>query len=414
MIVVPASMGQLNKRELLNQLQMRGAASRASLARLLGLSQPTTGKIVEQLLKAGIMEEVNGEAASVPAPGAEATPAKAGRPPRWLRLDRRHKRFLAIQLGVTNTSIASLPLGVEPEDQWELQLPPASSARHWLAQLKQVAGMIGPREFWAVLVSVPGVVDEPKGRVLFSPNLHWSEGAQLPALIQSVWSAPVVLVQEERALALGQQMAEPSEEGFLLVDFGEGVGAAVVVRGRLQVNPLPVNGELGHTPVFQNQRRCGCGATGCLETLVSTRGLLQSFAEASQRKQPAWPTLVQHVAKCGVPAWLAQTLDQTAMVIAGALNILGLQQVVISGSLLDFHPAVFQHLAQAISRGAIWSRFGNIEVKRAPRRRIAGLIAVGLERLVWSPPPGKRRHAKAFVKEKPQPSRSANTLRNLC
>ena len=367
-------MGRLNKRELVNRLQVMGTASRASLAKSLGLSQPTAGKIVEQLLRAGIVEEVNGNGA--------ADAGRVGRPPRLLRLNRTQRRFLVVQLGVTNTSFAALPVGAHAEEQWQLQLPTPASANAWLAQLKQAADKLRPREFWGVLVSLPGVVDEPGGRVLFSPNLHWTEGADLPDLLQKVWDAPVVLVQEERALALGHQMTEPGSEGFLLADFGEGVGGAILVGGRLQVNPLPIQGELGHTPVFHNERLCGCGAKGCLETLVSTRGLLQSFAEHSRMKAPTWAALVQHVEQHGVPPWLAETLAHTATIIAGALNMLGLQQVVVTGSLLDFPPTVFRYLSEAITSGAMWGRFGHLEVKRAPRRRIAGLLAVGLDRLV--------------------------------
>jgi len=366
-------MGRLNKRELVSRLQVMGTASRASLAKSLGLSQPTAGKIVEQLLRAGIVEEIEEDSGES---------AKVGRPPQLLRLDRSQKRFLAIQLGVTKTSFAALPVGVGAEDRWQLELTTPGSSRGWVQQLRKAAETLETKDFWGVLVSLPGVVDEEAGRVLFSSNLHWSEGQELPELIQRVWNAPVILVQEERALALGHQMVEASEQGCLLVDFGEGVGGAVITRGRLQLNPLPINGELGHTPVYRNERQCGCGAKGCLETLVSTRGLLDSFANDQKLNEPSWPQLLSHVTEHGMPSWFAETLEQTAVVISGALNILGLQQVVITGSLLEFPAPVFEHLSQAISQGAMWGRFGRIDVKQAPRRRIEGLIAVGLDRLV--------------------------------
>ena len=52
MIYVPSRMGQLNRRALLRQLQKLGVASRADLAKSLGMSQPTAGKIVDELLAA--------------------------------------------------------------------------------------------------------------------------------------------------------------------------------------------------------------------------------------------------------------------------------------------------------------------------------------------------------------------------
>jgi predicted NBD/HSP70 family sugar kinase len=145
---------------------------------------------------------------------------------------------------------------------------------------------------------------------------------------------------------------------------------------------LPIGGELGHTPVLGNERRCGCGAVGCLETLTSTRGLLQSFTAASPKATRSLPALSASIAQRGVEPWLAATLDATAGVIAGALNVLGLRRVVITGTMNELPPAVLAYLEKAISKGALWARFGEIKVDGAPRRRSAGLIAAGLDRLI--------------------------------
>jgi len=249
-------------------------------------------------------------------------------------------------------------------------------------QLAVAAARIRQKEFWGVLVSVPGIVDEPGARVLFSPNLHWTENAELPKLIQQVWSAPVALVQEERALALGHQYVDSQDEDFLLVDFGEGVGGAAIVDGKLYTNPLPLSGELGHTPVLGNRRKCGCGAMGCIETLVSVRGLLHSFSSAHRGVRHTWEYLGRTLEEKGIPRWLEETLDATGVVIAGALNVLGLRRVVVTGALNELPPAVMDALSQAILMGAMWARFGEVKIESAPRRRTAGLVAVGIDRLV--------------------------------
>jgi len=383
MVIVPSKMGRLNKRALLDRLQIMGTASRATLAKSIGLSQPTAGKIVDQLLEMEVVEEVEvPEAEERLRRGKPGTAGKVGRPGRMLRLNRTPVRFLAIQLGITDTGFAPLPLGVSGEDEWKLQLPTPDSAQGWERQLQKAAAKIKQKQFWGVLVSVPGIVDEKHGRVLFSPNLHWTEGANLTELIQGVWDAPVILMQEERALALGHQAVNPGNDGFLLVDFGEGVGGTILIGGKLYANPLPLSGEAGHTLVPGNKRSCGCGAIGCLETLISLRGLLQTFAENSPRTAKTWPALVKHISERGVVPWLAETLDAASVVISGALNVLGLRRLVVTGSLTELPPAVLRYLAGAISRGAIWGRFGKIDVEAAPRRRIAGLVSVGLDRLV--------------------------------
>lgn len=307
---------------------------------------------------------------------------RMGRPGRLLRLDSTRARFIGIQLGVTETCLSALTLGLNSEDGWQARFRTPANAEDWVTELRGAARKISPGEFWGVLVSVPGVVDEKGGQILFSPNLHWTERIDLPDLLRPLWGLRVRLVQEERALALGHHAAVPAHEDFLLVDFGEGVGGAVVVGGKIYSSPLPISGELGHTPMVGNRRPCGCGGLGCVETLISTRGLLQSYALATSSPAPSWQALLAHVAERGVPGWLADSLNVTAMLIAGAVNVLGVGRVVITGSLTEFVPGVIEHLAQSVVKGSMWNRFGKVECLSAPRRRTAGLVEVGIDELV--------------------------------
>jgi hypothetical protein len=64
--------------------------------------------------------------------------------------------------------------------------------------------------------------------------------------------------------------------------------------------------------------------------------------------------------------------------------VLGLRQVVITGSLAEMPPAVLTHLSASIVRGTVWARFGRVECRSAPPRRIAGLVASGIDRLIIS------------------------------
>lgn len=379
-------MGQLNRRALLRQLQRLGVASRADLAKSLGMSQPTAGKIVDELLALEVLEEVELAPVNGREPRANVETILRGRPGRQLRLNQTSARLLAIQVGVHATSVAGLTLGVPERDEWHFSFSSngggSNPEKMWEQKLRGVGGKFDSKNLLGVIMSVPGVVDEAANKVLFSPNLHWTEKVNLVALVQRIWDVPVLLVQEERTLALGHQFANPGEDDFLLVDFGDGVGGAIIVGGRPLAGTLPISGELGHTPVLGNHRKCGCGATGCIETLVSTGGLLESFAAASRKKNNAWPDLSAHILENGIEPWLAQSLDAAAVSIAGALNVLGLRRVIITGSLTELPPSVVAHLAKAVQAGSMWAKFGSVECLAAPRHRAAGLVAVGIDRFV--------------------------------
>jgi N-acetylglucosamine repressor len=384
MVVVPASMAQSNRRTLVRALQRLRAASRAELAKNLGMSQPTVGKIVEELLELGLLEEVGEAKDPRRHPRARSGlkgESRMGRPGRLLRLEGVRRRLVGIELGVSATRVALLALGGVEREPSGLEWRTEESVQGWLDSMRAAVRQLGTRGLRGVVVSVPGIVDEEGGRVLFSPNLHWTEGQDLPGLLRGIWGLPVVLVQEERALALGHPLADGGQEDFLLVDFGDGVGGAVVMSGQLYKSPLPLSGELGHTPVIGNRRRCGCGAVGCVESLVSRSGLLRSFAEARRVRKASWPDFVRAVDDEGLPSWLEETLEAMATVIAGALNVLGVRRVVLMGSLTELPSVVCRHLSEAIVRGAMWARFGSVQCEAAPRCRAAGFVAVGLDRL---------------------------------
>ena len=78
---------------------------------------------------------------------------------------------------------------------------------------------------------------------------------------------------------------------------------------------------------------------------------------------------------------MRETLDATACVVAGALNVLGVRRLIITGRLAEI-PACVTYLTAEIKKGAMWGRFGEILCQAAPHRRAAGLVAAGIDRLV--------------------------------
>ncbi|HEX2971459.1 MAG TPA: ROK family protein [Tepidisphaeraceae bacterium] len=368
---------RINQRRMISALLGLRMASRADLAKATGLSQPTACNIADELLAARLLEEVDSTDPDNSPPGER----RMGRPGQLLRLDRTTPRFLAIQLGVEHTRLSRVPVAAQEEDAWAVEIPTARTAEQWAADVNKASRRLRSQPLDAVLLSVPGVVDERAGRVLLCPNLHWAEAVNLHDLAGQLWKAPVCVVQEIRALALGHQAIASPDHDFLLVDFGEGVGAAAVVGGRLYQSPVPLSGELGHTPVLGNRRQCGCGSVGCIETLVSRRGVLESFA-AETRLPRSWGAMADFIGKHGIQPWLASTLDAAAATIAGAANVLGVQRVVITGSLNELPEAVIAYLSAAVLRGAMWSRFGQVLCQSAPRRRTAGLVSAAINRVL--------------------------------
>jgi predicted NBD/HSP70 family sugar kinase len=288
--------------------------------------------------------------------------------------------LLLIHLGVRQTRLAVVPVSIPETDQWAIEFNTPRSKSEWFAKLARACRKMPMRAIDAVIMSCPGVVDEGAARVLLCPNIHWAEQANFTQGIRSIVRAPIVFLQEIRALALGQLAIEPSLKDFLLVDFGDGVGGASIVGAKLETGHLPLSGELGHTPVFGNDRRCGCGSIGCTETLVSRKGLLKSFYDSSGLR--SWNMLIAQIDKGGLPDWLRSSVDAVAITIAGALNVEGIANVVLTGLFSELPAAVTDYLREQIRRRSMWSRLGEVGFSVAPRHRMAGMICAGIDRVL--------------------------------
>jgi predicted NBD/HSP70 family sugar kinase len=377
MPAVPASLRLANQATILEQLLQRKAASRAELAKATGMSKPTTGKIIDDLVHAGVVEEikiVDGGRPSV------------GRPGKQLRLATSKPRFVVMELGVEWTRLSALPPSPPEVERWEIQFKTPSAADAWQEKVVQSAEKLDIKRPWAVLVSTPGVVDERASRVLLSPNLHWSEHVDLPWMLRQIWPAPVGLMQEVRALALGELGSRPDGDDYLMVDIADGVGGALMQGGRLFQGALPMSGELGHTPIPGNNRPCGCGSRGCLETLASERGMVQSLREAKGHGTTFADVI--RAAERELPAWLRATLDAIAMCVGAGLNVYGVRRVVLVGRITELPAPATDYIIGAIQRAAMWSRFDAVAVNLSSKRFARGLLVAGIHRFVmpadWS------------------------------
>lgn len=390
----PQTLRLHNRRAVVQQLALAGLSSRALLARDLMLSPVTIGKVVADLLQEGILEQVSSNEADSAAgnlakPVGEVTfdeESRPGRPSQWVRLQTNKPLLLAIQIGVRTTRLALMGAAVA-DDVWQASFATGAKPATWWKRLNEKTAESPFAEaingsLRGIVVSLPGIVDETNSKVIHCPNLHWLAGSQIMAELQSRFGLRTVGVQEIRALAMGHARAVPEADDFLLVDFGEGVGAAAVQHRRIMATPSPVHGEIGHTPIPGNDRACGCGMVGCVETLLSREGLLATASQAMGRNFH-WRELRKMLDECdGLPGWLKPSLEQMGIVIASALNLTGLKHVVITGSLNELPAFVTEALCNTIVDKSMLSRFSSVTCGSASRRRLMGLSQAGLDRVL--------------------------------
>lgn len=110
-------------------------------------------------------------------------------------------------------------------------------------------------------------------------NLPWAPPIPLAAMMEHRLHLPVSINNDANAAALGERAYGVAKgmDNFIVITLGTGVGGGVVCNGHLLCGSRGFATELGHiTFPFAKGRMCGCGREGCLETVASARGVVET------------------------------------------------------------------------------------------------------------------------------------------
>ena len=132
------------------------------------------------------------------------------------------------------------------------------------------------RNVKGIAISIAGVVDPATG-VGKVANIPAIDGLALGPELERVTGLPVMVLNDADCFALAEasQGAGRGHGTVFGVILGTGVGGGLVVQGRVVTGAGGYAGEWGHGPVIRGEFafRCGCGQTGCVDTIGSARGL---------------------------------------------------------------------------------------------------------------------------------------------
>ncbi len=119
------------------------------------------------------------------------------------------------------------------------------------------------------------------GYIEHAPNLPWKGKIAIVEEIQKHFDVPVIVTNDANAAAIGEMHFGKAKgmKDFAIVTLGTGLGSGFVSNGQLIYGSDGFAGELGHTRVKIDGRRCKCGKNGCFETYVSATGIKRTVFE---------------------------------------------------------------------------------------------------------------------------------------
>jgi glucokinase len=139
----------------------------------------------------------------------------------------------------------------------------------------------------AVGLAVPGAIDFAKGVVTWSPNFPGWSNVPVARDVSAILGWPVVIENDGNAAAVGEGWTGSARGvgNFVMMTLGTGVGGGVVLDGRVWRGSTGMAGEVGHIPVCEAGRMCGCGKRGCMETYASANGVARTARERIEEER---------------------------------------------------------------------------------------------------------------------------------
>ncbi|MFF8727294.1 ROK family protein [Streptomyces sp. NPDC015171] len=350
----PRVLRAMNDRAALDLLLEHGPLSRTRIGKLTGLSKPTASQLLARLEAAGLVR-VTGTSEGRPGPNAQLYAVNPGAA-YAAGLDVTPHRIRAAVADITGRTVG----------EYELPTPGRRPAQPVVQQVTDAldgavkAAGLARSDVHRLVIGTPGAFDPGTGRLRYASHLP---GWHTPALLDELAAAlpaPVEYENDVNLVALAEQRlgAARGHADFVLLWNQEGIGAALVLGGRLHRGWTGGAGEVGFLPVPGTPlvRQVTKANSGGYQELAGSQALPRLARELGVPDVPSGPyteaaaeLLARAADHAGGPhrELLRAYATRLAIGLASLVSVLDPELVVLSGSALTPGGEVLRGLVQA-------------------------------------------------------------------
>jgi predicted NBD/HSP70 family sugar kinase len=365
---------------LLETIRDLGGVTRADLSRLTGLSRSAVAHAVAALLADGLIAEREPGGGHAGQRGRPATLLTPSRPPgHVVGIDFGHAHVGVAIADTAGEVLAESRQGADVDHHADEVLD--TSARMTRYLLSQAGVPLS--QVIAVVAGLPGPVD-PRTRALRPPAIlaAWA-GRDAGHELATRLGRPAEVANDADLGALGELRygAGRGRQDFVYVKASHGVGAGLVLGGRIYRGAAGIAGEIGHTSLPDATEWCRCGNRGCLETVVSLGPLSRRLARIGippATDGAGWPvSLLQE------NALAVRALTEAGRILGRALadlcNCLNPEAVILGGEIGTAGPPLVAGVRESIDRYAQPAAAEAVQVLAAglgARSELMGAVAL--------------------------------------
>jgi predicted NBD/HSP70 family sugar kinase/DNA-binding XRE family transcriptional regulator len=341
----PSDLRASNRERLLQLLRSQGAMTQAQLARASGLSPATVSSIARELRDEGWLEAVGTGGKRSALSLSRAAGVAVG-----IDFDHSHVRVAIADLAHSILAEASEPLDVDHEAEEGIGL-----AGKMVRELLHDVGVSHER-VTGVGMGLPGPLRRDTGEIGDSAILPGWIGAKPEEMMSEELGLPVRVENDANLGALAELGwgAGYGAQDLIFVSVRSGIGAALVIDGRLYRGAGGTAGELGHTLFRENGEVCRCGNRGCLETVAAT-GALVDLLRRSHGEDLTTEAMLEAARSgdLGCRRVIHDAGRALGQVVATLLNVLNPELLVVGGDLAGAGNLLLDGVRESIGRAAL-------------------------------------------------------------
>lgn len=261
---------------ILALLRTEGPLTRHELQDRTGLSRATLVERLDALHRLQLLRPAGFRASS------------GGRPAELLAADDMGRTALVADVGQRHFTVAVVDLRGTVFAQEHRPLPYGHLPRETLSHLlstgqRLLAETSRADSLTGVGLSVPGQIDHDEGTTAAPPTMSGWLGSRLREGFATL-GVPVFLENDANALAFGAHCDLGRSDATLVgIKVGTGIGAGMVISGRVHRGETGSAGEIGHIRIEGNEQRCDCGLRGCVSAIASGKALIRRLRPAGVR-----------------------------------------------------------------------------------------------------------------------------------
>ena len=371
-----------NRERVMALLRTQGQISQADIARSTGLSRTTVSTVIGELKQLGLVSYV----------GAKGSQPRGGRPAVQLVLENPEQVVVGIDFGHSHVAVALADLGhnVLGEVRGDLDVnnragEALDTAALMFGELRHKLG-VDLKNVVGAGIGIPGPVDRASGKAGSATILPGWIGLRIASEMKERLGVPVEIENDANLGALAELTWGAGKDcsNFAYVKAATGIGAGIVIDGRLLRGATGTAGEIGHTTLDEAGALCYCGNRGCLETVASGPAILQLVGPVGGETLTL-ARLVELAVNGDVRCKraISDAGREIGVAVAGLCNLINPERVIVGGLLSKTGELLMQPLRESIRRHAVQAAAESVDVRPAvfvERAELLGSLALALLR----------------------------------